>query len=102
MVDFMLKKKFSVFGTYSKKKPNIYLRFINNKSPFEGDNNHLHHLLIKKFNYKNSMIIIFMLIFTPIILYNFFEINPLILIILSFIIYLTILLICLKKNITMH
>jgi hypothetical protein len=78
------------------------IRSINNKSPFEGDNNHLHHLLIKKFNYKNSMAIIFVMIFTPIILYNFFEINPLILIILSFIIYLTILLICLKKNIKRH
>ena len=78
------------------------IRFINNKSPFEGDDNHLHHLLIKKFNYKNSMIIIFVMIFTPIILYNFFEINPLLLIILSFIIYLTILLICLKKNIKRH
>jgi uncharacterized membrane protein len=42
------------------------------------------------------------MIFTPIILYNFFEINPLLLIILSFIIYLTILLICLKKNIKRH
>jgi UDP-GlcNAc:undecaprenyl-phosphate GlcNAc-1-phosphate transferase len=78
------------------------IRFINNKSPFEGDDNHLHHLLIKKFNYKNSIAIIFVMIFTPIILYNFFEINPLILIILSFIIYLTILLICLKKNIKRH
>ena len=78
------------------------IRSINNKSPFEGDNNHLHHLLINKFNYKNSMVIIFVMIFTPIILYNFFEINPLLLIILSFIIYLTILLICLKKNIKRH
>ena len=75
------------------------VRFINNKSPFEGDNNHLHHLLIKKFNYKISMIIISLMIFIPIILYNFLKINPLILIIFSFAIYLTILFFCSKKNI---
>ena len=75
------------------------VRFKNNKSPFEGDNNHLHHLLIKKFNYKISMIIISLMIFTPIILYNFLKINPLILIIFSFTIYLTILFFCSKKNI---
>ena len=73
-------------------------RFINNRSPFEGDGNHLHHLLIKKFNYKISMFIIFIMIFTPIIFYNFFNVNPLMLIILSFIVYLLILLICLKKK----
>lgn len=31
MVDFLLKKKFFVFGTYNKKKPDIYLNFMKNK-----------------------------------------------------------------------
>ena len=74
------------------------IRFINNKSPFEGDNNHIHHLLINKFNHKYSMIIICLMIYTPIILYNFLKVNPLILIIFSLIIYLTILFFCSKKK----
>ena len=31
MVDYLLKKNFTVFGTYNKKKPNIYLSYIKNK-----------------------------------------------------------------------
>ena len=31
MVDFLLKKNFFVFGTFSKRKPNIYLSFLKNK-----------------------------------------------------------------------
>ena len=63
------------------------VRYINNKSPFEGDNNHIHHILIKKFGYKKTIIIIFSIIFAPIMLFNLININPLILIILSLIIY---------------
>ena len=63
------------------------LRFLNNRSPFEGDNNHIHHLLMRKFNYRKTMIIIFLLIFSPILLFNLLKINPLILIFFSCIIY---------------
>ena len=74
------------------------LRIIKNKSPFEGDNNHFHHLLLKKFNHSISIFILSIMIFLPIFLFNYFEINPLKLIIVLFLVYLTILLICLKKG----
>lgn len=74
------------------------VRLLSNKSPFQGDNNHIHHLLIKKTNYKISMMIIFLIIFTPIILYNFLNINPLILILLLLLTYLIILFLCSKKK----
>ena len=76
----------------------FFVRLINNKSPFQGDNNHIHHLLIKKIGYKKSIIIFSLIIFIPIILYNFLEINPLTLILILFLLYLVILFFCSKKN----
>jgi UDP-GlcNAc:undecaprenyl-phosphate GlcNAc-1-phosphate transferase len=77
----------------------FFVRLINNKSPFQGDNNHIHHLLVKKLNYIKAIVIIFLLIFFPIFLFNFLKINPLLLIISFVIIYFTILKICSNKNI---
>ena len=73
------------------------LRILNNKSPMEGDNNHIHHLLLRRFNYKKTIIIIFLLIFSPIIIFNFFQFNPLAIIFLFFFVYLFILIECSKK-----
>ncbi len=73
------------------------LRILNNKSPMEGDSNHIHHLLLRRFNYKKSIIIIFLLIFSPIIIFNFFQFNPLVMIFLFFFVYLFILIECSKK-----
>ena len=62
------------------------LRILNNKSPMEGDNNHIHHLLLRRFNYKKSVIIIF-INFSPIIIFNFFQFNPLIIFFLFFCVF---------------
>ncbi len=75
------------------------IRFLHNKSPFEGDNNHIHHILMRKFNYRKTMIIIFLLIFSPIFLFNLIKINPLVLILLFLALYIFILNICLKRSI---
>ena len=75
------------------------LRFLNNKSPFEGDNNHFHHILMRTFNYRKTMIIIFLFIFSPIFLFNLLNINPLSLILLFLALYIFILNICLKRSI---
>ena len=77
----------------------FFVRLINNKSPFQGDNNHIHHILLKKLNYIKAIVIIFLLIFFPIFLFHFLKINPLLLIISFVIIYFTILKICSNKNI---
>ena len=34
-------------------------RILKNKDPFSGDRNHLHHLLIKKFSLKETLLIYF-------------------------------------------
>ena len=73
-------------------------RIKNNRSPLKGDNNHIHHLLVNKFNYNKSIIIIFLFTFTPIILFNFFEINLLMLIFLFLLLYLILLIICFNKD----
>ncbi len=74
------------------------LRFINNKSPFEGDNNHIHHLLIKKYNYTKSILIIILFVFIPILLFNLIKVNPLVIIILFLFTYLIVLKKCSKKS----
>ena len=43
-------------------------RLINDKHPFIGDNDHIHHRLLRKTNLKNAVLIIFFSIITPIIL----------------------------------
>ncbi len=63
------------------------VRIINGKNPFLPDQNHLHHLYLKKFNTKISFIIIQLQIFTPILLYNFLNFNLLIVNSVSIIIY---------------
>ncbi len=75
-----------------------FIRVKNNRSPLMGDNNHIHHLLVKKFDYNISIIIIFLFTFTPIILFNFFKINPLMLIFLFILLYLILLLMCVNKD----
>lgn len=66
----------------------IIKRLITGKHPFNGDTNHIHHRLIKKTNYYNAILIIFITFFIPILIniifgfkYNF------ILIILSILVY---------------
>ena len=42
-------------------------RLLNKQNPFYGDRNHLHHLLLKKYGYKLTILIILILILVPII-----------------------------------
>ena len=63
------------------------LRIYNKKNPFKGDLNHLHHLLINKFNLKNSLLIYISLIIWPNILNRFYGFETYLLIILNFVIY---------------
>ena len=69
------------------------IRLLKQKHPFSADNNHLHHLLLKKFSYYEVIIINQLIIFIPVLL-NLFFLNTLTclcvsLILYSFIIYKT-------------
>ena len=70
-------------------------RILKKKHPFKGDNNHLHHFLIKIFPLKKCLLIYFFIITLPILLNYFFKINEIYIIIFSLIFYI-ILLIALK------
>ena len=63
------------------------VRISNGKSPFLGDLNHLHHLLVDKFGYLKSLVIYLSLVNIPIYLYFFFNFLLIYLIILSSIMY---------------
>ncbi len=72
-------------------------RTIKKGSPAKGDNDHLHHYLIKKFTISKSLIIYFFLINLPILVSLFTKINKFIILFMSILLYLT-LFIYLKKN----
>jgi len=57
-------------------------RILNKKNPFKPDNSHIHHILLRKFTYLQTILIIFLLVNVPIIL-SFFDVSSLF-IILSF------------------
>ena len=50
-------------------------RILKGKSAFYGDRNHIHHLLMKKFNLFRTNIILFFLSVLPILLFTVFKIN---------------------------
>ena len=51
------------------------VRVIKGLNPFYPDRNHVHHLLIKKFGNKISLIILFSLILLPNVFYQFYNLN---------------------------
>ena len=62
------------------------LRLYNKKNPFDGDLNHLHHILLKKYDYNLTFITSALLVAAPIIL-SFFIAKTFILIIISVMVY---------------
>lgn len=63
------------------------LRISQKKNPFKGDMNHLHHILIEKYNQTTSLIIYILLILWPNIILKFLLIDPIYLICLNIVIY---------------
>jgi UDP-GlcNAc:undecaprenyl-phosphate GlcNAc-1-phosphate transferase len=48
-------------------------RIYNKKNPFKADLNHLHHILLKKFNYNIAITYLSLILFTPFFLNLFFD-----------------------------
>lgn len=76
------------------------IRIANKKNPLSSDRNHLHHILMDKFSFKNTLLIILLLIFLPIIL-NYFELNKLFSILITILGYFVLLLVS-KKTTSFH
>jgi len=78
----------------------FFERISNKRSPFSGDLNHLHHLLINNFSSKNKSLIIYIfIVLIPIITTIFFEIKSLTIIITTIILYF-VLILSLKKKLS--
>tara|TARA_B100001057_G_C22753312_1_gene912658 strand:+ start:342 stop:1310 length:969 start_codon:yes stop_codon:yes gene_type:complete len=75
----------------------FFSRIVKKKSPLIGDLNHLHHILINKYELKKSLIIYSIMMIVPILIFNFFIIKFIYLIIISAIIY-SLILYFLKKS----
>jgi UDP-GlcNAc:undecaprenyl-phosphate GlcNAc-1-phosphate transferase len=73
-------------------------RLLKKKNPFIADNNHLHHLLIRKFSLQFSLLIYFLLINIPIILAIYLKLNSLV-VTLFFIIFYALIISYLNKKI---
>ena len=73
----------------------FFLRIYKGKNPFSPDRNHLHHILLRKFNYKWSFFLLFSLIGFPLIINYFF--HAIFLIIILTILSYTLLLIIIRK-----
>ena len=66
----------------------FFYRIIRNENPFVADKNHIHHILLKKYK-KNYIVQLTLLVLTfyPLLLYEIFGINLLILILANFLTY---------------
>ena len=51
----------------------FFVRLLNKKNPMLGDKNHLHHILLKKYGLKKTLVIYLMLVNIPIYSYYFFQ-----------------------------
>ena len=66
----------------------ILMRVLKGKNPFYGDQSHFHHILLRKFSYFNSLLIIIIFLLVPFIFY-FLNITSLVSIFVTLILYLT-------------
>ena len=66
----------------------FFIRLINDKNPFSGDKDHIHHILLKLFSknlYAQSVLVL--LVFCPLLLYEFLNFNIILIFVLNLIIY---------------
>ena len=105
MLAFLVINFYNLIGNFTSDEifllmmiPGLYMirlfviRIVKGKNPFLADNNHIHHLYLKKFSPKITFLIIQFQIIFPIILFYIFNINLLFLILFSSSIYLLIIL----------
>ncbi len=62
-------------------------RLYKNKNPFDGDQNHLHHLMIRKFKLTQTLFIYLLILLIPLFIYNFFDLHGIFSLIVSILIY---------------
>ena len=65
----------------------FFARLLNKKDPFSKDLNHLHHILLNRYNLNTTLIIYSTLCFLPFSISKYFKINEIILILLQILIF---------------
>jgi len=65
----------------------FFFRIIKGINPFVGDRNHIHHILLKKFGYKSTILILNFIIFVPIIIMQIYPKYAFLYLITNLIIY---------------
>ena len=73
------------------------LRILNKKNPLTSDRNHLHHILINKYSFEKTLIIIFLLISLPLVMNNL-DINNLLTIFVTIFVYFFVILFSSRKT----
>jgi len=69
----------------------FFIRLYNKKSPFVGDQMHIHHYLVRKIGSSKTLFIYLSFLIFPMILVDFFLINKIIVFLFSFIFYIILL-----------
>tara|TARA_Y100000591_G_C21738503_1_gene648011 strand:+ start:87 stop:1019 length:933 start_codon:yes stop_codon:yes gene_type:complete len=64
-------------------------RIFRKKNPFKGDNNHIHHLLLKKTGLLKTLLIYMTCLISPVILLSLLNLNYLVCIMISILIYIS-------------
>tara|TARA_B100001248_G_C27386816_1_gene460115 strand:- start:882 stop:1886 length:1005 start_codon:yes stop_codon:yes gene_type:complete len=72
-------------------------RIIKKKDPFSADKNHLHHILIAKFDLKTTLLLYLVISVAPLLLFKFFLLNTVVLITTCIVVYFLVLNISIKK-----
>ena len=65
----------------------LFFRIVKGINPFNGDRNHIHHILNRKFGNTNTIIILNLLVFLPIIVMQFYPNYAVLYLIANLIIY---------------
>ena len=67
----------------------FFVRIYKGNDPFKGDENHFHHIIFKRFNFKTTIFIYILFIYVPIFINYFFRISEFLLLVMI-IVYFTI------------
>ena len=77
----------------------FFKRILLKRSPLSSDRFHLHHLLLKKYSYEKTIIVLIALIVFPIVM-NYFGLSKLLIILFFILIYFILVIFISKENLS--
>ena len=61
----------------------FFVRIYKGNDPFKGDENHFHHIITKRFNFRTTILIYILFIYLPILLNYFFRISEFLILVMT-------------------